>query len=55
MSRPASRILPWSGSSSRRSRRSSVVLPEPDDPTTNTNSPLSIDNEMSRSATVPAR
>ena len=52
MLRPASRISPVSGSSSRSSSRMKVVLPEPDAPTRKTNSPLSISMSMSRSATV---
>ena len=52
MLRPASQICPLSGSSSRSSNRMNVVLPEPDDPTRKTNSPLSISTEMSRNATV---
>src|SRR5579862_9836526 len=40
MSRPATQIVPVSGSSSRRSSLRKVVLPDPDDPTGKTNSPL---------------
>ena len=44
--------LAVSGSSSRSSSRMNVVLPEPEDPTRKTNSPLSISTDMSRRATV---
>ena len=43
-------IRPEVGSSSFSSRRMIVDLPEPDAPTTKTNSPLSITNETSESA-----
>src|SRR6266508_3630502 len=51
-SRPPTRILPAVGSSSLRSRRISVDLPEPDAPTTKTNSPFSITKETSLSAST---
>ena len=46
----ATMIRPDVGSSSLRSRRMTVDLPEPDAPTTNTNSPLSITKDTSESA-----
>jgi len=49
-SRPPTMIRPRVGSSSLSSSRITVDLPEPEAPTTNTNSPLSITNETSRSA-----
>src|SRR5579885_849 len=51
-SRPPTTILPFVGSSSLRSSRTSVDLPEPEAPTTNTNSPLSMWKVTSRSATT---
>ena len=49
-SRPPTRMRPEVGSSSFRSRRMIVDLPEPEAPTTKTNSPLSITNETPSSA-----
>ena len=49
-SRPPTTILPPVGSSSLSSSRTSVDLPEPEAPTTNTNSPLSMWNVTSCSA-----
>ena len=46
-SRPPTTILPLVGSSSFSSSRTSVDLPEPDAPTTKTNSPLSMWNVTS--------
>ena len=46
-SRPPTMMRPLVGSSSFRSSRMIVDLPEPDAPTTKTNSPLSITNETS--------
>jgi hypothetical protein len=43
---------PELGRSSVPTRLSSVDFPEPDGPTMNTNSPFSIANETSRSATT---
>src|SRR3972149_1531793 len=51
-SRPPTTIRPDVGSISLSSRRTTVDLPEPDAPTTNTNSPLSIVNETALSATT---
>ena len=51
-SRPPTMIMPSVGSSSFSSRRTSVDLPEPDAPTMNTNSPFSIRNVTSESATT---
>src|SRR6202795_4864215 len=53
MSRPATQMRPSPGSSSRRSRRMNVVLPDPDGPTRKTNSPLSMSIDTSRSAIEP--
>src|SRR5437762_89802 len=47
---PATKIWPLVGSSSLRSNRINVDFPEPDGPTTNTNSPLAISTEQSSSA-----
>src|SRR3984957_7286013 len=52
-SRPASRIRPLSGNSSRSNNRRKVVLPEPEAPTKKTNSPFSISRVMSLSAGEP--
>ena len=52
MSRPASMIRPSSGTSSRSNSRRKVVLPDPDEPTRKTNSPLSMSTDTSLSATV---
>src|SRR3954467_10704230 len=49
-SRPPTMIRPCVGSISFSSRRISVDLPEPDAPTTNTNSPFSITKETASSA-----
>ena len=49
-SRPPTMMRPVVGSSSFSSSRMIVDLPDPDGPTTNTNSPLSIVNEMWSSA-----
>ena len=51
-SRPPTRIRPDVGSSSLRSSRMIVDLPEPDGPTTKTNSPFSITNETPSTATT---
>jgi hypothetical protein len=51
-SRPPTRIRPAVGSSSFRRRRIIVDLPEPEAPTTKTNSPLSITKETPSSATT---
>ena len=51
-SRPPTTTRPEVGSSSFRRRRIIVDLPEPDAPTTKTNSPLSIANETSFNATT---
>ena len=50
MSRPATMMRPDVEFSSRNSRRSAVDFPEPDGPTTKTNSPLLMSNETSRNA-----
>ena len=47
---PATKISPFVGSSSFRSSRIIVDLPEPDGPTMNTNSPLPISRETSTRA-----
>ena len=52
MFRPATHTAPFSGRSWRLSRRSSVLLPEPDGPTRNTNSPLGTSKLASRTATT---
>ena len=52
-SRPPTKMRPDVGSSSFRISRISVDLPEPEAPTTNTNSPFSITNETSESAVTP--
>ena len=49
-SRPPTRMRPDVGSSSLRRSRMIVDLPEPEAPTTKTNSPLSITNETPSSA-----
>jgi hypothetical protein len=46
-------ILPWVGSISFRRSRITVDLPEPDAPTTNTNSPLSIVKDTPSRALTP--
>ena len=52
-SRPPTMMRPPVGSTSLSRRRISVDLPEPDAPTTNTNSPLSMTNETpSRALTL---
>src|ERR1019366_5197098 len=51
-SRPATQMWPESMVSSRKSSLRSVVLPEPDAPTTKTNSPFVISSETSRRATT---
>src|SRR6476469_7795972 len=50
---PATNTSPVDGSSSRSSRRSVVDLPEPDGPTTKTNSPFSISIETASRAITP--
>src|SRR5687768_9631702 len=50
MLRPATHTSPRSGRSCRLSRRKSVLLPEPDGPTRNTNSALATSKLASRSA-----
>ena len=52
-SRPPTMILPRVGSSSFRRSRMTVDLPEPEAPTTKTNSPLSIVNDTPSSAVTP--
>ncbi len=49
---PATKISPFVGSSSFSSSRISVDFPEPEGPTTNTNSPLPISRFTSPSATT---
>src|ERR671920_1794277 len=49
---PATQILPAVGRSSLVSRRRKVDLPEPDWPTTKTNSPLPISTDTSSSAST---
>src|SRR4029453_12343753 len=49
---PATQILPAVGRSSLVSRRRKVDLPEPDWPTTKTNSPLAISTDTSSSAST---
>ena len=51
-SRPPTMIRPAVGSSSFRRSRMIVDLPEPDGPTTNTNSPFSITNDAPSTATT---
>jgi hypothetical protein len=51
-SRPPTKMRPPVGSSSFRRRRIMVDLPEPDAPTTKTNSPLSMAKETSFRATT---
>ena len=50
MSTPRKRIDPAVGSSSRTSPRISVVLPQPDSPTTPSVSPAASENETSETA-----
>ena len=52
-SRPPTTIRPSVASSSLRMRRTTVDFPEPEAPTTKTNSPLSMVNETFSSATTP--
>src|SRR5581483_5895173 len=52
MSFPATQMVPASGSSSLVNSRRNVVLPDPEGPTWNTNSPLAMSTEASRMATV---
>ena len=54
MLRPATHTAPCSGRSWRLSSRSSVLLPEPDGPTRNTNSPFGTSKLASRRATTSA-
>ncbi len=49
---PSMRISPWSGSSNPAIRRNVVVLPQPDGPTNTTNSPSSMMQLRSRTATI---
>jgi hypothetical protein len=47
MSRPSTRIVPSSGASNPATIRSTVVLPQPEGPRSETNSPFSMGSEKS--------